>query len=528
MSLLRSSVLGATLAAALPLVARAQAAAPEPVDTAAVGRIMREATGERSQVMTLASWMTDVLGARLTGTPQMKAAGEWARGQLAGWGLTNAALEPFTVPGFDRGWTNERFAMHVVSPTRYPVIATPSAWTAGTDGPVTAEVAMAPITDTAQLAAWKGKLAGKLVMTAKPRALEAHWTPEASRLADEELAKMAAWEGRPRAAAPDTGDAGRRMAAFRQANAVRARVSRFLQEEGAVGVLTEARGDGGTVFSNNGGQKDARQPVSMLQVMVSAEAYGRMARTLEQGVPVRVELDVQNRFFEAAPYLFNVVAELPGSDPKLKDEVVMLGAHFDSWHTSTGATDNAAGSAVMMEAVRILKTLGLPMKRTVRIALWTGEEQGLYGSRQWVARHLGDRQTGARLPEHARVSAYFNLDNGTGKIRGIYAEQNAEAARVFAAWMQPLAALGTGTVTLAPTGGTDHMAFDAVGVPGFQFIQDRIEYGTRTHHSNMDSFERLQAADMKHNAGVVATFVWLAANRAERMPRKAAGTISAR
>ena len=299
-------------------------------------------------------------------------------------------------------------------------------------------------------------------------------------------------------------------------------MSQFLQEQGAVGVLTEARGDGGTVFSNNGGQKDAKQPISMTQVMVAAEHYGRIARTLEKGLPVTVELDVRNTFHEAAPNLFNVVAEIPGTDPTLKAEVVMLGAHYDAWHTATGATDNAAGSAVMMEAVRILKALNLPMKRTVRIALWTGEEQGLHGSRQYVAQHFANRQTGARTPAYDRFSAYFNVDNGTGKIRGIYAENNREAAQVFASWMAPMKALGTSTVTLQPTGGTDHMAFDAVGLPGFQFIQDEVEYSSRTHHSNMDTYERLQAADMKHNAAVVASFVYLAAQRAERMPRKAA------
>ena len=259
----------------------------------------------------------------------------------------------------------------------------------------------------------------------------------------------------------------------------------------------------------------------MTQVMVSAEHYGRIARTLQKGVPVTVELDVKNSFFDATPNLFNVVAEIPGTDPKLKHEVVMLGAHYDAWHTATGATDNAAGSAVMMESVRILKALNLPMKRTVRIALWTGEEQGLYGSRQYVAKHFGDRQSTVRTPEHERFSAYFNLDNGTGKIRGIYAENNREAAKVFEAWLAPFRAMGTTTVTLAPTGGTDHMAFDAVGLPGFQFIQDGIEYGTRTHHSNMDTYERLVADDMKHNAAVVASFVYLAANRGEKVPRKA-------
>jgi Zn-dependent M28 family amino/carboxypeptidase len=262
--------------------------------------------------------------------------------------------------------------------------------------------------------------------------------------------------------------------------------------------------------------------------MVAAEHYGRIARTLEKGLPVTVELDVKNTFVDATPNLFNVIAEIPGTDPKLRDEVVMLGAHYDAWHTATGATDNAAGSAIMMEAVRILKALNLPMKRTVRIALWTGEEQGLHGSRQYVATHFADRQSGARRPAYEKFSAYFNVDNGTGKIRGIYAEENRDAARMFAAWLAPFRTSGTSTVTLRGTGGTDHLAFDAVGLPGFQFIQDPVEYSTRTHHSNADTYERLQAADLAHNAAVVASVVYLAANRGEKVPRKAGGVTAAR
>jgi hypothetical protein len=499
---------------------RAAGMRADAVDTAAIARIVREAT-DRSQVMELASWMTDVYGSRLSGTPQLKAAGEWARATLAKWGLANAALEPYTVAGFDRGWTNEKFSMQVVSPLKYPVIATPSAWTAGTNGPVTADVVMAVITDTTQLAEWKGKLRGKLVMTAKPTADEPHWKPEASRLSDEDLARMASYD--PTAAPAGRGP--RDMSQFRAQAAVRNRVAQFLQDEGAIGVLTEGRGDGGTIFSNNGGQKDAKQPISMTQVMVASEHYGRMARTLEKGVPVQVELDIRNSFFDAAPNLFNVVAEIPGTDPKLKAEVVMLGAHYDAWHTATGATDNAAGSAVMMEAVRILKTLNLPMKRTVRIALWTGEEQGLFGSRQYVKAHFGDTIT--HTPEHARFSAYYNVDNGSGKIRGVYAQGNAAAATMFQSWLKPFETLGAKTVTLQNTGGTDHLAFDAVGLPGFQFIQDGLEYGSRTHHSNMDTYERLVAEDMKHNAAVVAAFVYLSANRGEKVPRKGGAVTAA-
>jgi Zn-dependent M28 family amino/carboxypeptidase len=255
-------------------------------------------------------------------------------------------------------------------------------------------------------------------------------------------------------------------------------------------------------------------------IVLAAEHYGRIARTLEKGIPVTLALDDENRWYDADRNSFNIVAEIPGTDRRLKDEVVMVGAHFDSWHTGTGATDNAAGSAIMMEALRILKATGVPLRRTVRIGLWTGEEEGLLGSRAYVRQHFGDTTT--HTPEHARFDTYFNVDNGTGKIRGVYLQGNAAVGPIFDAWMAPFKSRGMKTVTLSNTGGTDHLSFDAVGLPGFQFIQDEIEYGTRTHHSNMDLYERLQPDDMKWNAVVVAAFVMDAANRDEKLPRKGA------
>jgi Zn-dependent M28 family amino/carboxypeptidase len=248
------------------------------------------------------------------------------------------------------------------------------------------------------------------------------------------------------------------------------------------------------------------------------EHYGRVARMLEKGVPVTIQADIQNRFYDDDLNTFNVVAEIPGTDKAT--ELVMLGGHFDSWHGGTGATDNAAGSAVMMEAVRILKATGLPLRRTVRIALWTGEEQGLLGSRAYVTEHFADRQTMRLKPEHARFSGYFNVDNGTGRIRGVYLQGNEAVAPIFRQWMEPFANLGMTTLSVRNTGGTDHLAFDAVGLPGFQFIQDPVEYGTRTHHSNMDVYERIQPFDMMQNAVIVATFVYQTANRDEKLPRK--------
>ena len=513
--------IGASSVPVVRLQAQVRDAREEVVDTAAVGRIRREAV-ERSQVMELTSWLTDVMGPRLTGTPESRKAGEWARERLAGWGLRNAALEPWA-GDFGQGWTNERFVAAVVAPTYWPVIGYPSAWTAGTDGPRTVDVVYAPMESEADLAKWKGRLQGKLVLVARPRDVAARFEPLASRYSDDELARLGAWKPEaPRQGAPAAEDTSmqRRMAERRAAAAFATRRAEFLRTEGALGQLTQGAGDGGTVFNNNGGNRDASKPKSIMQLVLAAEHYGRIARTLEKGVPVRMEVDVRNRFYPSEGNLFNVVAEIPGTDPALKDEVVMLGAHFDSWHTGTGATDNAAGSTVMMEAVRILQALKLPMKRTVRIALWTGEEQGLYGSRAYVRQHFGDRETMRMLPAHEKLVAYYNVDNGTGKIRGVYAQGNEAAAEVFAQWLAPFASGGASTVTLRNTGGTDHLSFDAIGLPGFQFVQDAVEYGSRTHHSNMDVYERVQADDMKHNAAVVASFVYLTANRAERLPRK--------
>jgi carboxypeptidase Q len=274
-----------------------------------------------------------------------------------------------------------------------------------------------------------------------------------------------------------------------------------------------------------GGSRDTVPNAPMVPtVVLAAEHYGRLARTLAKGVPVTLELNDQNRWYDADRNAFNLVAEIPGTDRKLKDEVVMVGAHFDSWHTGTGATDNAAGSAVMMEALRILKASGVPLKRTVRVGLWSGEEEGLLGSRAYVKQHFGDATT--HTPEHAKLDVYFNVDNGTGKIRGVYEQGNAAVAPLFDAWMSPFKSRGMKTLTLSNTGGTDHLSFDAVGLPGFQFIQDEEEYGTRTHHSNMDVYERVQPDDMKWNAVVVASFVMQAANRDAMVPRK--GTPVAR
>jgi carboxypeptidase Q len=294
--------------------------------------------------------------------------------------------------------------------------------------------------------------------------------------------------------------------------------TQFWIDEGVAAVLDISRGDGGTLFVQGGGSRDAKDPPSPAQIVLAVEHYGRIWRTLEKKVPVTLQIDADNTFFDADLNSFNIVADLPGTDKA--DEVVMLGAHFDSWHTGTGATDNAAGSAVMMEAMRLLKTSGVKLRRTVRIGLWGGEEEGLLGSKEYIKAHYGDPATMALKPDHAKLAGYFNVDNGTGLIRGVYLQGNEAVAPIFERWMEPFKNLGMTTLTIRNTGGTDHLSYDAVGLPGFQFVQDEIEYNSRTHHSNMDVYERIQANDMMRNAVIVATFVMNTANRDEKLPRK--------
>ena len=292
----------------------------------------------------------------------------------------------------------------------------------------------------------------------------------------------------------------------------------FFLEEGVAAVLEPGRGDGGTVFVQSGGGRNASDPPAPTRIALAIEHYGRIYRTLQKNIPVTMELDVRNTFQDADLNSFNVVGEIPGTDRA--GELVMVGAHFDSWHSGTGATDNGAGSAVMMEVMRILKATGVKLRRTVRIGLWTGEEQGLLGSRAYVKDHFADRETMALKPDHAKFAGYFNVDNGTGKIRGVYLQGNEAVAPIFQRWMEPFKNLGMTTLTIRNTGGTDHLSFDAIGLPGFQFIQDPVEYDARTHHSNMDVYDRIQEPDMKQMAVIVASFVYHAANRDQALPRK--------
>jgi hypothetical protein len=517
----RPVVAGAALAATLafvPLGAQQQ----DTVDYDAVYRIKEEGFA-RSEVMNIMSWLTDVYGPRLTNSPGFRKSGEWAVKEMTSWGLANVKLEPWVGPTgpFGRGWSNDKFYLQATTPGgTFPVIGMSTAWTPGTEGAVSGEAVMAVIETPEDLAKFKGQLKGKFVLTSAIREVPALWTAPAQRFTEQQLAALQT-DTDP---TPRVGRGGRAGGPGRGGGrggpqGFAAQRTQFFKDEGVLGLIAAGRGDGGTVFL--GGASANRNPavkdLGLPQIVVAVEHYGRIARTLEKNMPVKIEADIRNTFHDDTSS-FNVVAEIPGTDKA--DEIVMLGAHFDSWHGGTGATDNAAGSAVMMEAMRILKASGVKLRRTVRIGLWGGEEQGLLGSRAYVTEHFADRATMALKPAHAKIAGYFNVDNGTGAIRGVYLQGNEAVAPVFEAWMKPFQNIGMSTVTIRDTGGTDHQAFDAVGLPGFQFIQDTVEYDSRTHHSTMDVYERIQEEDMRKNAVIVASFVYHAANRDQLLPRK--------
>jgi hypothetical protein len=485
----------------------------EPVDLQVVTQIRAEGL-ERSQVMQTLSFLTDVHGPRLTGSTGLKAASEWGRDELAKWGLVNAKLEPWGT--FGRGWELESFSIAMLEPQFSPVIAFPKAWTPGTNGKISGTPVLLDIKSPEELEKFKGTLRGAIVMMQAPREAETHFEADARRHDEKKLEEIA------QAPAPgERSEWSARREEWRARRALQEKVIQFLRAEGVAVLLEPSRGEHGTLFVGGGGSHALNAEPSLPALVVAIEHYARIARLLEKGLPVKLALEVQTRFLDADSLAYNVVAEIPGTDKKLKEEVVMLGGHLDSWHAGTGATDNAAGCAVAMEAVRILTALELQPRRTIRIALWSGEEQGLLGSRGYVARHFGDRRTLQLKPEHGRLSAYFNLDNGTGKIRGVYLQGNDAVRPIFAAYLEPFHDLGANTVTIRNTSGTDHLAFDEVGLPGFQFIQDPIDYDTRTHHTNMDVYDHALAGDLMQAAVIMASFVYHTAMRDGLLPRKA-------
>jgi hypothetical protein len=533
------------------ILSAAPAAAQEKVDLAVVHRIKAEAF-EGGKVMDHLFFLTDVHGPRLTASPGFEAAADWAVKRLKEWGIGNAGLEPWG--SFGRSWSLKRYAAHMLEPTYATLPGVPRAWSGGTDGPVSAEVALAPVfmawededrSDPSKVAArleryvaeQRGRLRGKLVLIEPRRELAPPTAPAVTRFDDAELSRLAAAPDpfpTPEIAWPITRlpeDPKRReqllgrlpleisedywQAQTRAWEPLWA----FLREEGVAGVFAaDRRGAGGIAFAEEAGLWHSRAPVPPPVVVLEPEPYARLARLVERGLTVTASLDVAVEFPEGDRPAANVIAEIPGGGKK--DELVMIGAHLDSWHGGTGATDNAAGCAVMLEAMRILKALGLPMDRTVRLALWSGEEQGLFGSRAYVKQHFGDPATMSLRPGHAKLAAYFNVDNGTGKIRGVYLQGNDMARPIFEAWLAPFRDLGALALTIRDTTGTDHLSFDAVGLPGFQFIQDPVDYSTRTHHSDLDVYDHVSAADLQQAAAIVASFAYHAATRTEPLPRK--------
>jgi carboxypeptidase Q len=523
----------------------ANSAAPAKDPNDPIERIKDEGMN-RSQVMQTLSYLSDVIGPRLTASPGMKRANEWTRDQLTKWGLQNAHLEAWGP--FGRGWTLKRFSAQVSEPLDIPLIAYPKAWSPATSGPLTADVVYVDAKDEADLQRFKGKLKGAIVLTAPVREVKARFEPMGTRRDEKNLLTLAdAPAPRPGARRGNPEGPAARVFAMRK--------YKFLQDEGAAMLVDASRGgDGGTIFVQSATVPQAVTPESFApdaprliqpydktagpivpQLVLAVEHYNRIVRMIEAGEKVKMTVDIAVAWQDVDPMGYNTVAEIPGSD--LKDEIVMLGGHMDSWHAGTGATDNGAGVAVAMEAVRILQALNLKPRRTIRVALWTGEEEGLLGSKAYVTEHFGkmDPATPAASavagaspapgvlttkPDYEKFNSYFNLDNGTGKIRGVYLQGNESVRPLFRDWLAPFREMGASTLTISNTFGTDHLSFDAIGLPGFQFIQDEIEYDSRTHHSNQDVFDRIQGDDMKQSATIMAAFIYNAAMRDDKLPRK--------
>ncbi len=499
---------GAILSALL-LAASAQTQ-PEVVDLSVVHRIRAEALNH-SEVMEHLFYLTDVSGPRITNSPGYDAAANWAIKRFDEYGLSNAHKEKWGP--FGRGWTFDRFSADLITPQYAPLVGFPLAWSPSTNGPVKAKVIFAPLATAADFEKYKGKLRGAIVLIDPLRASSLEWKPRATRLTDAELEEQTK-QVISSALPPSPADARRKR---QEAVALRKKKYAFLKDEGAaVIVVTGYRGDGLTLMAQAAGSRLDKEPTTPPAIALAPDHYDRIVRLLEHKIPVEMEVNSQVRFLDT-PDSYNVLAEIPGTTKK--DEVVMIGAHLDSWQGATGATDNAVGCAVMIEAMRILHKLNLPMARTVRVALWGGEELGLFGSEAYVKDHFADPDTMVLKPEHAKLSAYFNLDYGPGRIRGVYLQSNDMMRPIFEAWLKPFHDLDAKTIAPRNATSTDHIAFDNVGLPGFQFIQDSLEYGV-THHSNLDSYDHTQRADLMQAAAIVAAFAYQAATRPEMLPRK--------
>lgn len=527
--ILRSSlilVLVGTITA--PVICSQAQQTAEKIDIDAINRIKNEEL-QHSQLMETVSYLTDVIGPRLTGSPGLRKAQQYAIERLREWGIANGQLEPWGRP-FGRGWSLEGFTANVTSPSFSSLIAYPKAWSPATEGMVRGEAIFFDVRTEADLAKYKGKLKGKIVLFFPVRQVEPSFLPRARRTSDEEMRKLS--EAKFESERPNFQLSSERRA--------RAELSykkwQMLIEENAAVVLEPGSGDAGTVYVTGATVPvpldtpdeqrprpwDLNAPKILPQVVVAAEQYNRIIRLVSRGLHVQLEININARFYDQDLMGYNVIAEIPGTD--LKDEVVMIGGCLDSWHTGTGATDNAAGAAVALEVMRLFKTLNLKPRRTVRIGLWSAEEQGAFGSQAYVANHFAKR-AGAPprfdfKPEYQKFSAYFNLDYGTGKIRGVYLQGNEGVRPIFNAWLAPFKEMGAETVTSSGIYSTDHNSFDEVGLPGFQFIRDFMENNPRTAHTNMDVFEHVLPDDLKQSALIAASFVYQAAMRDEKLPRK--------
>jgi hypothetical protein len=527
---LKRYLLAATVA--LAMLGTASAQTTETVDLDMVTRIRQEAFNH-SQVMKTLGELTEDIGPRLTNSPNMDKANAWARTKLSGWGMANVHDEAFE--GFGRGWDFSHSRVEMLAPRAFPMEALPKAWTPGTPGPVEGEAIAATFKTKADLEQYKGKLRGKIVFLSDAREYKPGSEADFRRNDTDSLAKLHDF----RIPADRSGDGDDRMKRYRERLEFVPVLNQFLVDEGVLAAVSISPRDDGVIGVSGAGSRKAGEPVGVPELAMMAEHYNQVMRALKAGETVRLRVDVDSHFTtddDRAGY--NTIAEIPGSGPKA-NEVVMLGAHMDSWHGGTGASDNGAGVAVMMEAMRILKAVGARPHRTIRVALWSGEEQGLIGSAAYVAQHFAaypepkdpeeaklpsffrkDKGTLQRKPEYDRLSAYFNVDNGSGKIRGVYAQENMAAMPIFAAWIKPFNDVGATDVVSGNTGSTDHISFDRVGLPGFQFIQDGLDYFSNVHHTNLDTYDHASPEDLKQAAAIVASVVYDAAMREQKLPRK--------
>ncbi len=513
------------LATLLFLTADAFAQAPYPVDWAMVARIREEGL-QRSGLPDRLSYMTDVLGARLTNSRDMQRAQAWALAELRSMGLANVAAEPFMDYGVT--WDNEFTSLHLLEPDYQPMVGYPIAWTPGTGGKRTLEVVYAEVRTRQDAERLRGTLRGKAVLSTAPPAIDRMMYQRGPAARTEADLRTLAENVIPPSVTPDPVEALRNPRTPANADVLNA-VERleFYRSEGVAVVLESSSGWPGVVrgFGRPGAAQDgwSREGIlaSLPIVAVTPEHYNRMVRIALRNIPIKVEVEVRNRVGDRVEPVSNILAEIPGSDRA--DEIVMLGAHFDTWHASPNASDNTSGAAVMMEAMRILKALGVTPRRTIRIALWNGEEQGLWGSRAYVRTHFGnpyDPAVGAK-PGYEKLSVYFNQDYGPGLYRGVWLQRNEHVRKLFEAWMEPFHDFGMTTLSTQGVGSTDHVPFDDAGLPGFQFIQDAAP-GTGGH-TNMDFYDTLPIDDLKKNAVVVASFVYHAAMHGERLPRRTPG-----